>query len=220
MDVLTTTRLSLVPHKIETRTEREHRSDIDAFVWIPYDLDDETLIDNGGTKMAASEWTDDRVAMLRSFHREFLSATDIARRLNLETGSTFTRNAIIGKLHRLGLTAADGGSRSIQNRTPRKTRTKTPTDEKAAALLREINAARRKGKKHLGEDDEAKVVELAQLQLKKTTDEYFAPLFETTPIGILELSSTTCHWPVGDRLYCGGEATGRYCKQHTDMGRG
>jgi GcrA cell cycle regulator len=48
----------------------------------------------------AITWTDDRVETLSKLWREGLSASQIARNL----GCGITRNAVIGKVHRLGLT--------------------------------------------------------------------------------------------------------------------
>src|SRR6185437_10813421 len=47
----------------------------------------------------ANMWTDDRVDQLKSLWTEGLSASQIARAL----GEGITRNAVIGKVHRLGL---------------------------------------------------------------------------------------------------------------------
>lgn len=44
------------------------------------------------------EWTDERVALLKDLWAQEMSASEIAKRL----GGT-TRNAVIGKAHRLGL---------------------------------------------------------------------------------------------------------------------
>lgn len=49
-------------------------------------------------------WTEERSSRLRALHSEGLSASQIARLLNVEFGMDKTRNAIIGKLHRFGLT--------------------------------------------------------------------------------------------------------------------
>jgi len=46
-----------------------------------------------------SRWTDSAVALLRKLYVDGLSASQIAR----ELGPGFTRNAVIGKIHRLGL---------------------------------------------------------------------------------------------------------------------
>ena len=50
-------------------------------------------------------WTDERVELLKKLWAEGLSASQIAARLG-----GVTRNAVIGKAHRLGLTGKHGGS--------------------------------------------------------------------------------------------------------------
>lgn len=59
---------------------------------------------------SAITWTADRVETLRKLWREGMSARQIARSL----GHGVTRNAVIGKVHRLGLTVrlAPRGARS------------------------------------------------------------------------------------------------------------
>jgi len=49
-----------------------------------------------------SEWTDERVELLKSFYPEGSNAW-VARKINEQTGSVFSRNAIIGKANRIGL---------------------------------------------------------------------------------------------------------------------
>ena len=44
-------------------------------------------------------WTDERVELLRKLWNEGLSASQVAA----ELGTGVTRNAVIGKIHRLGL---------------------------------------------------------------------------------------------------------------------
>ncbi len=44
-------------------------------------------------------WTDERVEMLRKLWNDGLSASQVAA----EIGAGITRNAVIGKIHRLGL---------------------------------------------------------------------------------------------------------------------
>ena len=50
-----------------------------------------------------SDWNDDRIELLRKYHEERLAFSLIADRINAETGSTFSRNACIGKAVRIGL---------------------------------------------------------------------------------------------------------------------
>jgi GcrA cell cycle regulator len=59
-------------------------------------------------------WTDDRVDQLKSLWTEGLSASQIARAL----GGGVTRNAVIGKVHRLGLAGRATPSRSDRPRLP------------------------------------------------------------------------------------------------------
>lgn len=65
----------------------------------------------------AITWTDDRVEVLSKLWRDGLSASQIARDL----GHGITRNAVIGKVHRLGLTGraaphVPGAGRADQRR--------------------------------------------------------------------------------------------------------
>lgn len=48
-------------------------------------------------------WTEWRVDLLTKYHADGLSDTLITDQINHDTGSCFTRNAIIGKRHRIGL---------------------------------------------------------------------------------------------------------------------
>lgn len=54
--------------------------------------------------MSAEDWTPDRTHLLRQYRIvDGLSSGEIAKRINRETGSRFSRNAVIGKLIRLGI---------------------------------------------------------------------------------------------------------------------
>jgi len=59
-------------------------------------------------------WTDERVDQLKSLWTEGLSASQIARVL----GAGVTRNAVIGKVHRLGLAGRAVSVRSDRSRVP------------------------------------------------------------------------------------------------------
>jgi GcrA cell cycle regulator len=56
--------------------------------------------------MVSSNWSDDRVEQLKSLWQEGLSASQIANALG-----NVTRNAVLGKLHRLGLLAKSAEAR-------------------------------------------------------------------------------------------------------------
>ena len=63
--------------------------------------------------MTALNWTDERVDQLKNLWTEGLSASQIARVLG-----GVTRNAVIGKVHRLGLAGRASPSRSERPRLP------------------------------------------------------------------------------------------------------
>lgn len=50
-----------------------------------------------------TDWTDTRVERMKELLADKQSAAQIAYTLNRETGTDFTRNSVIGKLHRIGL---------------------------------------------------------------------------------------------------------------------
>jgi len=63
--------------------------------------------------MTQANWSDDRVEQLKTLWTEGLSASQIARALG-----GVTRNAVIGKVHRLGLAGRASPSRSERPRLP------------------------------------------------------------------------------------------------------
>ena len=72
-------------------------------------------------------WTDERVELLKKLWAEGLSASQIAGRLG-----GVTRNAVIGKVHRLGLSGRATSSRSS---SPRPRRTHVPRQHRTPSLL-------------------------------------------------------------------------------------
>src|SRR5437899_1237256 len=68
----------------------------------------------GPEEWEAGMWTDERVDQLKTLWTEGLSASQIARVL----GEGITRNAVIGKVHRLGLAGRATPSRADRPRLP------------------------------------------------------------------------------------------------------
>ena len=62
--------------------------------------------------MTQANWSDDRVEQLKTLWTEGLSASQIARALG-----GVTRNAVIGKVHRLGLAGRAGPARAERPRS-------------------------------------------------------------------------------------------------------
>jgi GcrA cell cycle regulator len=143
-------------------------------------------------------WTDERVELLKKLWSDGLSASQIAGELG-----GITRNAVIGKVHRLGLSGRAKSSSTGAAR-PRKAR--------APSMLR-IGRVAIRGNTALAHAYE---VEEAEPEL----------IENIIPIGqrrtLLELNEQTCRWPVGDPgagdfFFCGGNTvTGLpYCAYHS-----
>jgi GcrA cell cycle regulator len=147
-------------------------------------------------------WTDERVELLKKLWSDGLSASQIAAQLG-----GITRNAVIGKVHRLGLS---GRAKSANAGMPRQRKTRAPPH-----MLR-IGRGAIRGNTALAHayDIEAE----AEPEL----------IDNIIPIGqrcsILELTEQTCRWPVGDPgssefFFCGGAAltTLPYCAYHSRL---
>jgi GcrA cell cycle regulator len=149
-------------------------------------------------------WTDERVELLKKLWAEGLSASQIAGRLG-----GVTRNAVIGKVHRLGLSGRATSSRSS---SPRPRRTHVPRQHRASALMFGT-----RGNVALKPQFEAEE-ELSPAPL----EELVIPLAERA--SILTLKEPMCRWPIGDPgepdfHFCGRKKLGSlpYCEHHARM---
>ncbi|WP_165191654.1 GcrA family cell cycle regulator [Caulobacter soli] len=148
--------------------------------------------------MSSSSWSAERIVALRRLWLEGASASEIARALG-----GVTRNAVIGKIHRLGLTGRMAPSaprrtgRSGGERRPvRRISSSKPPPPPATPGVRAAPRTRR-------------VVEAV------------ARVFDTCA-----LSARICRWPLGDPReagfgYCGDGVAGQgpYCAPHRRVAR-
>jgi GcrA cell cycle regulator len=157
---------------------------------------------------AATGWTDDRVELLAKLWSEGQSASQIAAVL----GGGVTRNAVIGKVHRLGLSGRGKttGAAPAQHRQPKPTRAPTHPMTMADAPQPAAAAA----------STPAKVVTPPAATWRPT--EVAIPTSER--VTILELRDSMCRWPIGDPAkadfgFCGQRSvTGLpYCGAHCQI---
>jgi GcrA cell cycle regulator len=136
-----------------------------------------------------SSWTDDRVEILTKLWRDGRSASAIARELG-----GVTRNAVIGKVHRLGLS---GRARPAR---PGSRRARTPRPERRLSRPRALA--------------------VPMPAPTPTPADALAPL---PVIGLADMRSVgrhACRWPIGDPLAPGFSVCGRpvergaYCAPH------
>lgn len=148
-------------------------------------------------------WTEERVELLKKLWAEGLSASQIAGELG-----GITRNAVIGKVHRLGLSGRAKAPSTAAPR-PRKPRSASPMVRMSRPAMRGNTALARH------------VLPLYELDPEPEPE----PLENIVPIGqrcsLLELSDAKCRWPIGDPgspefFFCGGKPVGDlpYCAYH------
>lgn len=148
-------------------------------------------------------WTEDRIEKLKQLWAEGLSASQIAAQLG-----GVSRNAVIGKVHRLKLaqrktttaivrrqppirSAPAGGSTAVTRMTV------APVSQGGAAVARRI------------EEQPENARPAAEI----------VPIFPR--ITLMELGTSTCRWPIGDPMspdfrFCGArtENGATYCSYH------
>ncbi|MBL8846300.1 MAG: GcrA cell cycle regulator [Hyphomicrobium zavarzinii] len=149
-------------------------------------------------------WNDERVELLKKLWSEGLSASQIAGRLG-----GVTRNAVIGKVHRLGLSGRATTSRMKSHR---------PRARAAAAAT----ARRMQQKTRFAPQGNPALRALYQPEAEPFTpsvEELVIPLKERRTIQTL--TECSCRWPIGDPQsadfhFCGkNKVTGLpYCEFH------
>ncbi len=140
-------------------------------------------------------WTDERVELLKKLWADGLSASQIAAELG-----GITRNAVIGKVHRLGLS---GRAKSPSSTTPR------PRKPRSSGMLRVSRPAVRGNTALAYEYDMEPEPELVEIPMEQRKT-------------LLQLNEHTCRWPIGDPggsefFFCGGETANElpYCTYHS-----
>ena len=156
---------------------------------------------------AGATWTDERVETLKKLWGEGLSASQIAT----EIGGGITRNAVIGKVHRLGLS----GRGKAKAPPPARSKAKAPSapapvlPARPAAIVTPVPPA-------LAIEAAPEPAPLA------VADEVGLPLSER--VTIMDLRESMCRWPMGDPTkpefrFCGARSvTGLpYCSHHAQV---
>jgi len=163
---------------------------------------------------ASITWTDERVELLKKLWGDGLSASQIAAELG-----GVTRNAVIGKVHRLGMSGR-GKANAAAAQRPRKT-TRAPS----APTVVETPPASRPGLVL------APVPPAAAAEPEPAEPEAPAPaaapevnLPQSERVTIMELRESMCRWPLGDPTnpdfrFCGARSiTGLpYCSHHATV---
>ena len=159
-------------------------------------------------------WTDERVEKLKRLWAEGLSASQIAAQLG-----GVSRNAVIGKVHRLNLPgrAKAGGTPAAARNAKRNAAPARPANYPARVPTRTV--ARTHGATAL--KDEAEIDALQNLEYVPASN-VVVPI--SRKLSLTDLTERTCKWPVGDPLkddfhFCGADASDAspYCGYHAKL---
>lgn len=183
-------------------------------------------------------WTDERVEMLKTMWGEGKSASQIAKELG-----GVTRNAVIGKVHRLGLSNRSTPSKATKEKAPakeaapkpaskakdtapaepKKAAKPAPSAEKpaAAAPASSISPARKAivpaGQPLPPQPSNSEISEEALANVAAVEK-------KAKKLKLMELTEKTCKWPIGDPAtedfwFCGlSVQQGKpYCEAHTSV---
>ena len=138
-------------------------------------------------------WTDERVEMLKRLWLEGLSASQVAKQLG-----GVTRNAVIGKVHRLGLSGRATPSQ------PTRTPFKTPRPPRPLSASHGL--AHRPAERRIASPPPPRPAPYVEMPGTAT---------------VLTLGAHMCKWPIGDPStdefsFCGRRAgsDGPYCIEH------
>ena len=150
--------------------------------------------------MTVLTWTDDRVEQLKKLWEAGLSASQIAAELG-----NVTRNAVIGKVHRLGLS---GRAKSPSSAAPRQRKARP------AQHMMRVSRPVSRGNTALAHAFEV------EMEPDPIAYDNVVPMSQR--LSLLELNEATCHWPIGDPsspefFFCGGKALASlpYCAHHS-----
>ncbi|WP_064737295.1 GcrA family cell cycle regulator [Bradyrhizobium sp. Ai1a-2] len=154
--------------------------------------------------MTELTWTDERVEQLKNLFAAGLSSSQIAA----ELGGGISRNAVIGKVHRLGL-----------NGLPRKEPSPAPRAGRRPSTKRFIRIERPEPKKEIIVDEHA--ANMPDVINPDAVSAFDATIPVARRKGLMDLRKCDCRWPVGDPaspdfFFCGGPTKSGlpYCEPH------
>ncbi|TCD16500.1 GcrA family cell cycle regulator [Oricola cellulosilytica] len=163
-------------------------------------------------------WTDERVELLKKLWTDGLSASQIAAQLG-----GVTRNAVIGKVHRLKLS---GRAKSPSSGAPKMKRPSAPRP--SAPRNGGYSGGGRGGTTTVTHAVGATMVksEVGLQTLAKADhrpiEDIIVPI--SKHVALVDLNENTCKWPQGDPLtdefhFCGhqSEESSPYCKYHARL---
>jgi GcrA cell cycle regulator len=166
-------------------------------------------------------WTEERVELLKKLWLEGLSASQIAGVL----GEGVTRNAVIGKVHRLKLSgrakpasSAPRARAATRNNSARRISTSSNVSRSSGGGMTMMKSRSMGGGGGGGAIHGATALKISEdfapdAYVAPQVQELFIPVEQR--LSLLQLSEQTCKWPIGDPL----TPDFYFCGQHSNEGK-
>ena len=159
-----------------------------------------------------SKWTDDRVDLLKQLWGEGKTAKEIAQLL----GGGLTRNAVIGKAHRMKLSGRVSPIQQNKSTQQKRVENEARSQGKLVDAKKPATKAPMKPKE--------KVAKVTPLPLRRRDVPAAASEALGTPVELSQINERTCRWPIGDPKeddfhFCGAESNPSlpYCDVHASI---
>lgn len=163
-------------------------------------------------------WTDEMVEQLKKMWKDGLTTGEIGKRLNV------SKNSIVGKVHRLGLSGRPSPIKKKEDAALQKPSAEKPVEKKAAPTpppAKEVAKEAAAPKKA--------VADKAKEEVELPEEEMRAPLAKEEKVfkpghlySLTDLDNHTCRWPIGDPKdenfhFCGKKVRigQTYCDEHS-----
>lgn len=152
-------------------------------------------------------WTEERIDLLQKLWLQGMSASRIAN----ELANGLTRNAVIGKVYRLGLSGRTKvATATAPNPRPPKLPLRAPNPPPMTAMV---------------EGNTALALKPLRLEAPAPSPHKDVVIAIAEPVTILDLRDSMCRWPIGDPTqpefrFCGARklpGEGPYCSCHAEV---
>ncbi|MGN0929505.1 MAG: GcrA family cell cycle regulator [Alphaproteobacteria bacterium] len=156
-----------------------------------------------------SNWTDKKIEKLKKLWEKGLSTAEIGKKLD------FSKNAIVGKVHRLGLSNRTSPIKSSPKTVKKNTEilSETKTKNTSKNVAKSIDNSQKTAKKEPSRVVKNESVKVSKVSLKNKKT--------TAGLSLLELTSDLCCWPIDDINsenfhFCGKKVFKNkpYCLEH------
>ncbi len=158
-----------------------------------------------------ASWTPERDALMAECFSQRMSCAATAAVINKEFGSSYSRNAVIGRAARKGIQTA--GAINLSHKPARQ-----PAAWRSSGVCKRTYQRRKAKERTMAAKPQPQEFACEPTTGLRVAD--VVPLY----LDLLELTDDHCHWPYGDSPFtfcgCAAFAGGPYCEPHAALSVG